>query len=194
MSKPPINLPELTFLLGPNDPQKHALAHALRDRDPELFLCDLETPIREATSQLFFDGDFFNSGDLTKPESRSAKLLNTNETVQDWLTRFEALLRLEFGTDILGQLLAKRLDDEGTFQIFDRVLVTDVTNPADIRPFGGLKHSELLVIHTGPLTTPLVPDIRTVWLAVPELELRLAQLERELESATLPSGIKHSSA
>ena len=191
---PPLSLPKFTFLCGPQSPAKNLLAAAISERDPGLMLCDFESPLRDATVSLFFGGDILGH-DLTDENERRKFLpcsLSWQEasggkiSTADFLKGLGEFLESTHGPGVLGRIAFKSYLDDGCDTVFDRAIFRDAFAAADIVPFATRFGSDAcLCINLGPLThnfTLPMAGVKCIWIAVPELDKQMAQLERELST------------
>lgn len=173
----PIRLPMLTFLTGTPGNGQNDLAAALAMLDNELVTHDFREPLRSATVELFYNGNF-----MVEPSSAEPLPVRSGLTVGEWHGLFDDFIRERLGDGALGELMLARLTENGEINsIFERLLFRDALVHADIAPFVrkyGARNC--LLIQCGTTLAYGWENVPTIHLAFDDTPRRLAQLRTEL--------------
>lgn len=184
-----MNLPRFIFLIGQ---RTNALARAITSElgpDSRTMTCDLQEPIKNATTDLFFQESLFNI-DLDDPAVQGQEIFKGSLcTVHEWMVDFHKLLKERTRESILGDMAVKFYLENGHNEIFNQIIYTNPTCLAEIHAFvDAFSAAECIIINVGSLVTGALwrtnlPGVRFIWLAMPEVTSQMAELRRALEPA-----------
>lgn len=164
----PVKLPKFTIILGGDHAQELADALAKEHGD-------------RTCVELHFLGKNLCSAYLGRDEVEDTELVHPGLFVEQLARDMEQFLRDNLGDDYASTGFINNYDSgehsDGDDYIFVDATIHDI-DPL-VRRFG---KDEVVVIFTGPLSLIKLDDVPTklVWLAMPSIEERMAQLRREL--------------
>lgn len=179
-----IPLPKFTFLCGAPDRGQEELTNALLTPDMEIL--DFEEPLRDAVMTLMY-GRYNPEVDLTKAEHRALPLFDHSTiSVETYLEKLDDMNRDLMGDDYLGALSLSRLEENASFDIFERWIFRDCENIKNAAPFIKKFGPEncLFIFCDGLPKTNIPPSVPAIWLATSSLSDRLLLIRRELSLVT----------
>lgn len=177
-----MKLPRFIFLCGPETPEKRLFADAFAKRNTSMLIEDFESPLREATVALFFNGDILNYTDPNKlAETRLP--FPSRPQATDFIKDLKGLLET-YSHNALGHVALQNYINNQFEELFDHILFRDTPKVSDAMPFVhkfGYFHTLCLSfkyhLTPGPYTKPIIQIIgSTVEEQLKNLDLSLEHL------------------